>query len=207
MLTRTDGDNHTVTYGYDGVERVTSVKLPSGATYGFSYDDLGNRTGVTMPNGKTHTYGFSPTSDMTSYTAPGVAAMTRGHDDDHFASSIYAPGPRHDDVRPQDRRSPDRGGRRRVRLRRRDRPYQRGHTRGARRHVRLRRRPRHRGGRVHVRLRGGRAAGVGPARGHGKFGVSYDGDGFVTGYGPFTWEREAPLSGVSKIRTRRWRWR
>ena len=61
LLTRTDGDNHTVTYGYDNVERVTSVKLPSNATYGFTYDDVGNRTGVTMPNGKTHTYGFSPT--------------------------------------------------------------------------------------------------------------------------------------------------
>ena len=63
LLTRTDGDNHTTTYGYDSVERVTSVKLPSNATYGFTYDDVGNRTGVTMPNGKTHTYGFSPTAD------------------------------------------------------------------------------------------------------------------------------------------------
>src|SRR3712207_1373355 len=83
MLTRTDADGHTVTYGYDDVERVTSVKLPSTATYGFTYDDLGNRTAVTMPSGKTHTYGFSPTGDRTGYTAPGVGPLTRAYDDDH----------------------------------------------------------------------------------------------------------------------------
>ena len=200
MLTRTDGDNHTVTYGYDGVERVTSVKLPSGATYGFSYDDLGNRTGVTMPNGKTHTYGFSPTSDHDL-----VHGARRGRDDaaatttTTSASSITLPGRGTTTLaRKTDGRLTGVG----------DAVF--GYADAT--------------GRISAATRGARADtfaydgalvtaageytyGYGTdARlesvqlaGQSKLGLSYDDDGFVTGYGPFTWEREAPLSGVSKI--------
>ena len=92
LVSRTDGLGHRTTFGYDAAERVTSVTLPGGGTYGFEYDKAGNRTAIVMPNGARHAFAFSATGQAVGYTPPGGAQWTRAFDDDRSPASSTLPG-------------------------------------------------------------------------------------------------------------------
>jgi RHS repeat-associated protein len=92
LVSRTDGLGHATTFGYDAAERVTSMTMPGGGTYGLEYDKAGNRTAIVMPNGARHAFAFSGTGQATGYTPPGGPQWTRAFDGDRSPTGSTLPG-------------------------------------------------------------------------------------------------------------------
>jgi RHS repeat-associated protein len=65
---------HSVQYGYDDADRVSRVILPSGRTFGFGYDPNGNRTSITMPSGAVHGLGYNKVNLDNAYVPPNNPA-------------------------------------------------------------------------------------------------------------------------------------
>jgi RHS repeat-associated protein len=68
---RTDAAGNRVAFTYDLAGRVTSAQMPDSGLMQFSYDANGNRSAVTMPSGALHRMAYTPRNDLESYTPPG----------------------------------------------------------------------------------------------------------------------------------------
>jgi RHS repeat-associated protein len=60
-------------YTYDDANRVVGQVFTDGSQVGFSYDANGNVTSVTPPSRPEHDFGYTPADLMSSYTPPAVA--------------------------------------------------------------------------------------------------------------------------------------
>jgi YD repeat-containing protein len=85
-ISMTDPQNLPTTYGYDNLNRVTSL-IFNNQTPGFTfgYDDLSRRNLLTRPNGVNTTYGYDPASHLLSVlhklSATTVDGATYTYDD------------------------------------------------------------------------------------------------------------------------------
>jgi RHS repeat-associated protein len=72
--------NWDQTFGYDGLDRITSASLTGGSTYGYAYDPTGNRTQTTI-NGTGYADTVSPTSNWYTNVATAAGGATaQGYD-------------------------------------------------------------------------------------------------------------------------------
>src|SRR5207248_6292747 len=63
----TDPQSAPTTYGYDVLNRLTSLAFNGQSPgFGFGYDALSRRTSLTRPNGVNATYAYDPQSRLTS---------------------------------------------------------------------------------------------------------------------------------------------
>ncbi len=97
MISTTDADHHTTTYGYDLDNRPTSVLAPDGVAAGKTttsvYDGLGDITGRTDPNGHATTYTYDPNHRPTGYTTPTGQKWTAVYDlDGNVTSTVTGKG-------------------------------------------------------------------------------------------------------------------
>jgi RHS repeat-associated protein len=79
VMSVTDADGVTVTYGYDTQRRLTSISNEYNQTTTYEYNTRGDRTKVISPSGRTTTWAYDPaTFRMSSTTAPdgGVTSYT-----------------------------------------------------------------------------------------------------------------------------------
>ncbi|MBE2232838.1 MAG: hypothetical protein IAE85_05030, partial [Anaerolinea sp.] len=67
---RIDAAGNRVAFTYDLAGRVASAQMPGGGLVQFSYDANGNRIAVTMPGGALHRMAYTPRNDLESYTPP-----------------------------------------------------------------------------------------------------------------------------------------
>ncbi|MFC1816115.1 RHS repeat domain-containing protein, partial [Thermodesulfobacteriota bacterium] len=65
-----DPEDHTATYSYDLVGRVTGISRPDGGAVGFTYDQNGNMTLLTNPFTIEHRFGFNKVNLNSSYQTP-----------------------------------------------------------------------------------------------------------------------------------------
>lgn len=65
LCTITDSNSRTLSRGYDGLNRLTSVAETAGTAY-YSYDAASNETGITLQNGVTVTKGYDHAGRLTS---------------------------------------------------------------------------------------------------------------------------------------------
>ncbi len=63
-LTNLSDSMGSTTYGYDGYNRLNSVKDAQGSTVGNSYDSASNLKKITYPDGKTVTYSYDPSNRL-----------------------------------------------------------------------------------------------------------------------------------------------
>ena len=81
-------------YIYDDANRVVGQIFPDTNQVAFGYDPNGNVTSVTPPSRPTHTFGFTPADLMSSYTPPavsGTGATTYEYDLDKQPTVIHRP--------------------------------------------------------------------------------------------------------------------
>ena len=67
----TDANNHTTTYTYDALNRLTSTTDPLSHVTGYGYDAVGNRTSQTKPDGTTITYAYDALEPAGRHQLPG----------------------------------------------------------------------------------------------------------------------------------------
>jgi RHS repeat-associated protein len=81
-------------YVYDDANRVVGQVFTDGSQVGFSYDANGNVTSVTPPGRPEHDFGYTPADLMSSYTPPAVAATgatTYEHNLDKQPTVVHRP--------------------------------------------------------------------------------------------------------------------
>ena len=81
-------------YTYDDANRVVGQVFTDGSQVGFSYDANGNVTSVTPPSRPEHDFGYTPADLMSSYTPPAVAgtgATTYEYNLDKQPTFIHRP--------------------------------------------------------------------------------------------------------------------
>ena len=91
---RTDAAGQVVHYAHDDADRLTGTTLPSGRTYAFAYDPSGNRTQVVMPSGAAHGFSYNAVDLPAGYDPPGGAPYARNYDRDRGLAQITLPGGR-----------------------------------------------------------------------------------------------------------------
>jgi RHS repeat-associated protein len=86
-------DGKTLTFGYDGFSRMTSVKYSdfSGNEVRYAYDANGNVTSLTYPGGKTVSYAYDALNRLTSVTDWNSRTTTYGYLKDGRPQSIAYP--------------------------------------------------------------------------------------------------------------------
>lgn len=94
LTTRTDAAGHVTEFAYDAADRVTTMTLPSGRAYQYGYDANGNRTGVTMPGGQSHALSYTSIDLESSYTPPGNSSYARAFNADRELTGMTLPGGR-----------------------------------------------------------------------------------------------------------------
>src|SRR6266542_2416735 len=88
--TAADSASGTTTFGYDGLDQLTSVTTAAGQVR-YTYDDLGRRATMSVPGQQTITYGYDPT-DLISSISQGSTSVTWQRDNAGRTSSISQPG-------------------------------------------------------------------------------------------------------------------
>jgi RHS repeat-associated protein len=74
----TDPHGNLTTYGYDPLNRLTTLTSPDGV-FTFGYDDAGRRTSLTFPNGARAAYSYDAASQLTSlhYLDAAMALLSK----------------------------------------------------------------------------------------------------------------------------------
>jgi RHS repeat-associated protein len=67
-ITSETSSGNTISYTYDGINRVTSVTDSFGKTIAYGYDKVGNRTSLTYPGNKTISYQFDAADRLENLT-------------------------------------------------------------------------------------------------------------------------------------------
>ena len=62
------GSNRSVSYTYDGLQRLTAANESPGTSYAYSYDDVGNRTGVWLNSTRVVTQTFNTANQVDGFT-------------------------------------------------------------------------------------------------------------------------------------------
>lgn len=90
--TVTDALGHTTTYGYNRLDRLTSIDYSSAGTadVAFTYDANGNRASMTDGNGST-TYAYDEADRLTSVTSPGPNTIGYRYDLEGNRSKLIYP--------------------------------------------------------------------------------------------------------------------
>jgi len=105
VASRTDAMGNTAQYGYDSADRVNRLTLPSGRRYQFTYDANGNPASITMPSGAVHNLGYTSIDQGSDYTPPGNSPYGWQYSLDREWTKTILPGGRNVDA------SYDSGGR------------------------------------------------------------------------------------------------
>jgi|GEM_PF-1971026 len=67
-VTSVSSGGNTISYGYDEINRISSVTDQYGKTLSYAYDKAGNRTGLTYPGNKTIVYNYDNADRLLSLT-------------------------------------------------------------------------------------------------------------------------------------------
>jgi RHS repeat-associated protein len=86
-----DPENHTTSYTYDAVARMTGISRPDGSSLGFAYDKNGNMTVLTNPANVAHTFGFDNVNLNRSYQTPSSGSYSYVYDKDRRLKEINFP--------------------------------------------------------------------------------------------------------------------
>jgi RHS repeat-associated protein len=89
-----DADGNQLQYDYDDVGRLTGVTLPSGRICRFAYDANGNITRINMPRGDVHTLGYTAVNLGAHYTPPGNGSYNISYNQDRQPTRVILPGGR-----------------------------------------------------------------------------------------------------------------
>ncbi len=87
IVSRTDAAGVQMFFAYDAADRMTQMQLPEGETIGYAYDQNGNQTQVVMPSSAVHTLGYTPRNFLASYAPPDNVALTHAYDFDKARTS------------------------------------------------------------------------------------------------------------------------
>ncbi|MDR4484686.1 MAG: RHS repeat-associated core domain-containing protein [Nitrospirales bacterium] len=79
LLSATD-ENGTISFSYDGVDRVTKVMVPGNVEVSYLYDLAGNRTGMIYPDGTRFTYKYDLYKRLTGLEANGSKVASYSYD-------------------------------------------------------------------------------------------------------------------------------
>ncbi|MEQ1698414.1 MAG: FG-GAP-like repeat-containing protein [Hyphomicrobiaceae bacterium] len=85
LIALTEFNNATLTYSYDGLNRISAVDLPYDPNNGvarltYGYDSLDRRTVVTDETGATHRYAYDRNDRVVSVTAPSGKSVGHAYD-------------------------------------------------------------------------------------------------------------------------------
>ena len=94
VISRIDAAGNESAYSYDDADRIVQVGLPGGTTEGYAYDANGNFTQLTMPGNDVHTLGYTALDFLASYTPPGNPSYSRSYNLDRALVSRTLPGNR-----------------------------------------------------------------------------------------------------------------
>ncbi len=72
-------DERVITYAYDSADRLQTIASPAG-TFSFGYDQLNRRTSLAYPNGVATSYAYDNAGRLTGLSHSGVASFTYTHD-------------------------------------------------------------------------------------------------------------------------------
>jgi RHS repeat-associated protein len=92
--TETSPEGEVTSFAFDASDRVSSTVRPGGQTRGYDYDVRGNRTSVTMSSGSVHPFTFDGNDLQASYTAPGAQGRLTSRDLDGATTSVAWPSGR-----------------------------------------------------------------------------------------------------------------
>ena len=87
-LTSVDALNHTTTYTYDSMNRLTRITAPDSTYTQFGYDYRGRRTSVTDANGKATTYQYDDADRLLAVTDAAGNLTTYGYDTENNMVAI-----------------------------------------------------------------------------------------------------------------------
>ena len=94
IVAKTDDESRTTTYAYDGNDRLTSVTLPGGRKLSFGLTPAGEQQSIQTPGGTLHTFSRDARSQMTAYTPPSGSPYAWTYDADGDTASVTLPGGR-----------------------------------------------------------------------------------------------------------------
>ena len=80
MTSRTDASGKQIIYGYDDADRMIRKELPEGGVIEYGYDQNGNRTQVVMPSDAEHSLGYTLRNQLASYAPPGNTGISYAYD-------------------------------------------------------------------------------------------------------------------------------
>jgi RHS repeat-associated protein len=80
VISRTNAAGGVIRYDFDDSDRLRSTTLPSGRMYRFDYDANGNRTRITMPSGAIHGLTYTAGDLLASYAPPSGASLSQSYD-------------------------------------------------------------------------------------------------------------------------------
>jgi RHS repeat-associated protein len=92
LIARTDAANQQIKFAYDDADRIIQRRMPSGATVEYRYDAKGNRTAIILPNSASHTLEYTPVDLDASYTPPNGGSHQRTYNLDRQVTEISFPG-------------------------------------------------------------------------------------------------------------------
>jgi RHS repeat-associated protein len=78
----TDSEDHTTSYEYDPIGRMTGINRPDGNFVDFSYDANGNMTVLINPAGTEHRFGYNLVNNNSSYLTPLSGSYSYIYDKD-----------------------------------------------------------------------------------------------------------------------------
>jgi YD repeat-containing protein len=78
----TDSEDHTTSYEYDPIGRMTGINRPDGNFVDFSYDANGNMTVLINPAGTEHGFGYNLVNNNSSYLTPLSGSYSYIYDKD-----------------------------------------------------------------------------------------------------------------------------
>jgi RHS repeat-associated protein len=87
----TDSLDHTTSYTYDPVGRVTGINRPDGSFVGFTYDKNGNMTILTVPVTVNHLFNYNKVNRKDVYQAPISGTYSYVYDKDRRLISTLFP--------------------------------------------------------------------------------------------------------------------
>jgi RHS repeat-associated protein len=88
VVSVTDADGHTTTYGYDSAGDQTSVTEPAGTTTTSTYDADGHLLATTTPKGETTSYAYDGDGELARITDPLGNATSYTYDRDGNETSV-----------------------------------------------------------------------------------------------------------------------
>jgi len=91
LSTVTDALQRTVGFDYDAADRIIRQTLPDGREIGFGYDASGNLTSVTPPGRPAHRFSYTALDQTETYTPPGGGVTRYVYNKDRLLESIQRP--------------------------------------------------------------------------------------------------------------------